>query len=471
MYCFSLLWNLPFRDLVFGLDDPGLINYLSGPDSFVDKTVLNFGANRWRPISNLSYVLAFEVAGFNYNQWWLILNLVNAGISTLILKVVYDKTHSKLCSIIAALLALTSRQTHYLATQATGLMEGIGIFLFILIISQIIKIYIHLERVEKSDFFKLIAFSATLILVHERYQLIVPALIALVYFAKGPTAFSKVKIVFLILSPVFLVGLVKQLNQIPMLVGTGSSTELGFTINNARNFSAVFMSNSIGINYGEPYLFGASAFNQTPWVFFISLLTSAVLFSVIFNLLIVKNQTTLDSSKFMIFFTLSALIFSGIMLPAISTIRIEPRWILAGSLCFYIVFSIVLNQLKRVTGSLFVYIGLLFLTVNLVLNHYYKVNSSGTYFIASQIANREIVETFAPVWNNSNVREFGIVIVDARENMDHNAPINLIVTANTGYDSRLISTISSFDELPAAPNVGSIFSFDEGAGKFILVSQ
>jgi hypothetical protein len=431
---------------------------------------LNFGANRWRPISNLSYVLAFEIAGFDYNQWWLILNLVNAGISTLIYKVVYDTTHSKLISIIAGLLALTSRQTHYLATQATGLMEGIGIFLFILIISQIIKISIHLERVEKNDFFKLIAFSATLILVHERYQLIVPALIALVYFAKGPTAFSKVTIVFLFLSPVFLVGLVKQLNQIPMLVGTGSSTELGFTIDNARNFSAVFMSNSIGINYGEPYLFGASVFNQTPWIFFTSMLASTILLAVIFNLLIVQNQTTIYSSKFVIFFTLSALILSGVMLPAISTIRIEPRWILAGSICFYIVFSIGLNQLKRVVGGIFIYVGLSILAINLVLNHYYKVNSSGTYFIASQMANREIVETFSPVWNNSNVRDFGIVIIDSRENMDHHY-INLIVTANTGYDSRLISTIRSFEELPAAANLGSIFSFDESAGKFILVSQ
>jgi hypothetical protein len=86
------------------------------------------------------------------------------------------------------------------------------------------------------------------------------------------------------------------------------------------------------------------------------------------------------------------------------------------------------------------------------------------------MANREIVETFSPVWNNSNVRDFGIVIIDSRENMDHHY-INLIVTANTGYDSRLISTIRSFEELPAAANLGSIFSFDESAGKFILVSQ
>ncbi len=460
----ALIWNFPNRNLIFGMDDPGLLNFLNSDVGIIDKTINNFTFNRWRPLASFAYYLSFRVAGFDYNQWWMIMTLLLGIIGFLVYFIIFEFSDSIFLPLVGMVLAVTHRQAYYLATQATGIMESLAVIGVLLIFFFLLK-FGFTRKVSYLNWAIFIFFLVCLL--HERFQFLFLVLLWATLASRFIERNLKLLLSFLILVPILLPLVLKIERDIPFLIGTGSTTELGFSPVTAISFLFIFIINALGINYGENYLFGYTIALQGPIDVFISISIAALVFVtlVIWILRIDFTSKFFERKSFGLlfsFFWLPALL-SGLVVPSISTIRIEPRWIYGASLILLILMAITLNQYTKFVPFVG-WVGL-FIVVALTVrvNSEIRNKSEQVYFVQHQTSGAAYLSIFEPVWNNPSVVKSGITIYDARSGLDYGMFLNNLITGNTGFSERKIVTVFE----PQAPDIkqpGATFVLNEATG-------
>ena len=354
----------PLMPHVFMGDDLAyLLEFKDGHCGTVFSKLLNTACmGKFRPVANGFIMLELNLFDLAFMNYMAVNVLLQATSATLVFAIAHRLSKgSLLVAFSIAIAVATSRFAVYQVTQVMGPVEGLALPLFLGVIYSIIRAE---DRQEDALRWGWIAISLSFLLIHnhERYILIAAwlavAFVLLPNFRTLPGNRLAALLLACIVLPVFNVAYKIVVLHIPFLVGT-AGTDLDF--NPARIVEhldqAVF--SIIGVNKGPEYLVGVKLISL-PW-YPARVLALTFAFTVI--ILIVKSvrgafekqHKSLSapfwlSVRWPILLGLLALL---LLVPAISTIRLEQRWIFAPFILMLLVSAWAVGQWESKNKAIF----------------------------------------------------------------------------------------------------------------------
>lgn len=426
-----------FIDGVFAQDDPLVLDHYRNQDSsFFDKVFSPF-ANRWRPIVNVMYIFVAHLVGNSYTKWFLISVVILVLISTYIAFEFYKRNSIQSITIAMFVLTLTSRFNSGILINYAFLVESLSlVFLALLLLK-------FLDNWESNRFYGIklcIPLYFALILTHERFVGL--NLFFLAYFILHNHFEPLIRLKYLTLfsiPTVMLFAIKAFILKIPIFVGTGTSSGIGFSIATAILFFLILIAGLLGTNVGLEYLHGYIIQNQSIVFKVASLLlllsTLKLMLLWIFGPTASKGQVRkhlLFSRAPIVYLSL----FLSLAIPVISTIRIESRWLYPIYVIFiYSILSKVAqkrlseqigmkqhknrlrskqvqrNQKKSVLFNLFV-------ALNVFLNFAYTQNMNMLYFVRTQEVIKSQLDTFTPHYSTINADREKVYFLDPKGEFD-----------------------------------------------------
>jgi hypothetical protein len=184
----------------------------------------------------------------------------------------------------------------------------------------------------------------------------------------------------------------------PLLVGTGSATELGFSWSATQEHIVASALNLLGVNWGPAYLVGEPFDGHPPWLQVLTIIQVCVL--VALGLVVtssfaserMKTRCRDQSPSFAGLFLspiMFCLLLVSLVLPVVVTIRLEQRWLLIP----FIVLLIYVSQLSKVIDRFAfpirasAWAGLIvLLAVGLAVNFAHLPRMGAVFFIGAQKA-------------------------------------------------------------------------------------
>ena len=444
-------WYARFRHSVFALDDPSLINFLSDKKiSLLEKTFTNIGANRWRPIANIGFVMVHGLVGNSYFGWWAI-NVILLGLLVIATTALFIRASgSLLVGLGLGMLVATSRFSQYQVINATGVMEAIGNLLFILMIFGLYEFW----RSSKIRWMQssLMCFTL-LIFTHERYQTILLAWFVFIslHFSWNMSRRIKWGIAFAL--PVVILNVMKKfIFDIPLFVGTGSAWEMGYTAKSATDHFFMAISSLSGMNLGPNYLVGASFeiqnINHQVASLGIVFLFGAILCGPILGRQTHSGATVLKNMDY----KSSSLVLIAIMIGSvITTIRLEQRWLVTSYLFLMLGVAVSFynsNLENRFNRSIRVVPILLFVSLGIFMNFHYRTAVDGVYFRSHQTGAEILLNTVKPVLESSAQFETSLYVVDPNPGANWDAALRPIVTSNTRLQLPNVITVADEADIP-----------------------
>jgi hypothetical protein len=439
---FWMYW--PVRHSAFGLDDPSLVHFYETTElPWLEKTILFRGANRWRPIANIGYWAMEESFGSNFTGWWVVLTLLLGLLGVSLFFITWKLTGNGFLALCLGLLLTTSHFSQYQATQATGLMEGLGNLAVLLTLGFAL---LHSSRQRVQDLWISVIGYAFALLLHERYLFLSVPLVCYILLARGVTRKSKQ---LLFVSVCLITGsylaIKNLLFSLPLAVGTGSSTSLGFTSDSAARHAVQGIWSVFGVNLGEPYLSGLTFPNQTPF----QQATTLIVFITTIVLLVrgtagfsAARPAGKPASADLILIGLGLL--SGVMVlaPAIVTIRLEQRWLVASHILLLLAIAVRFSQERmfgpnRLTKACYLTMAFA-LSAGLVLNYQYRQTMGGVFFRGAQIAAEQTMFNIEPVWRAAVEQDGAIYLLTNTPDPGIESSLNVLVVANTDLPERRI---------------------------------
>ncbi len=457
---YSSYLNNPFAedDVRFILNAQGLGNSDQLTDVFGSLI-----ANRIRPVSDFVLYLIFQVAGESSELWFVFRAAFLAITALLVYYAVRNSFKISLISFLAACLYLTSRFLQYHVTQVLGIMESINIILLLLIYISLNK---HSETMKSKYLGFALLFFLTLFFSHERFQVIVLALVVyvLVIFRDR---IAKLKWSVFFALPVVFGFLLKQVLEIPQLVGTGSASSLGFTFSSALTHSIQGLVQILGVNLGPPYLVGVP-FESSPEWFQATALAVLLAGLTLLGALIVSIDRTRSEAHKYAFALFQLVLFACVFVAGMVTIRLEQRWLAAPFVVLMICAA------KRITRK--VDIGstsaALFILGNLLLSSYYLPNSNQLFFNGWQAGAAATISQVGSAWEYSSEANKPLIIVDATNFEGLMGYVDSLMTANTPIDADVVG-VPTIEDAKAIPGFEEsvVLQIEEGTGKFLIVSS
>lgn len=452
-----LYWDT--RHSVFALDDPRMINYVTNPDmSIWEKIFAEVIANRWRPVADFANQMAATAFGKHYESWWTLNMILLGALAALSAVLFLILSKSVVVSFGLGALVVASRFSQYQAITTTGLMEAVANLLFVALIISVVLFFKHNKD---SSLIASVIFFFLLILTHERYQLL---FFALLFVVLTQPSFSNRRKLFWAaasLAPViFLTSMKYLVFHIPLAVGTGSTTAIGFSAHTAVEFTITGFANVLGVNLGPSYLAGLSFAAQSAYLQGLSLTIMAL--TVVLG--VAQVIETLRASSFRALFSgtrryvLFGLVLGiSLVIPIVITIRIEQRWVVGlyilvlATIAFFYRTQITNPPFGRFLGGTLVailVIGTSFMNVQ------YRGALDSLFFRGHQVVVAKILAVLEPAFTQAS-QEGGIIyVIDPAANVAYSVYLNELIQANTDLAPQVISVIDSREKipLPAATN-------------------
>jgi hypothetical protein len=339
----------------FGLDDPRLIFIMAGlKDDPIGALTASLQFNRLRPVSDFAYWSAFNLVGFDFNAW-LNLGLLVWSVTCAVFTIFIAKmSKSWILSIGLGLLLLSSRFAFYQVTNVTGLMENIASLELVVFV---ILLWGYFRTGGSNRYFwGSLVVLLCLVFTHERFQglTLVLLVIALLHPVGQPLRQRAVRSMASLVPAILLTGAKLAVWSIPLFVGTGSSSGLGFSWETTRDHLIAAGLNLVGINWGPAYLVGQPFEAHPQWFQMLVGVQAATLvlvgIVVTFGFLSAnreKRWSELFPQSVNSFLTpiLLGLLLVALIIPVVITIRIEQRWLLTP----FIVALLFVSQFPRVT--------------------------------------------------------------------------------------------------------------------------
>jgi hypothetical protein len=444
--------------LVFILNAQGVDN--SDPTTQVFVGLL---FNRLRPVSDLVLYAMYLVAGENPFAWWAINMSFIAISASVVVYAVKNSLSVSILGLMAGAAYVTSRFLRYQVSEhPQGVMESLNIIFIVLIFIMVNKH--HVTHKMHYLVFAGIAYFG-LYFSHDRFLPVVLPLIVYTLLAVKLSS-KKITILGIFMAPVILGTITKLLLSIPMFVGTGSTTDLGFSFQSAITHGLEGSAQVLGLNIGPAYLVGLPMDSTPQWVIIVSLTVFlSGLISLFRFLSMFKEKNNEFKSYSWVVFQL--LLMMSVFAGALVTIRLEQRWLM-GTMALVII--IVARQIQ-VSHRLIGFTASAFLVGNIVLNAFYISNSPHFFFLHWQSTTSSIVSSALPAWNLSANNQVPIIFIENNQSSSLSAKLlENILRAHSTQDAEIIPVPS----LQAASAVsgyreGFIFIYNDQTGALSLV--
>jgi hypothetical protein len=447
------------RHSVFALDDPRMIIYLTNPDMPMwEKVFTGVSANRWRPVADFSNQMAATAFGNNYESWWTLNMFLLGALAALSAVLFLILSKSVVVSFGLGALVVASRFSQYQAITTTGLMEAIANLLFVALIVSVVLFFKHNKD---SSLIASVIFFFLLILTHERYQLLFFALLFVVL--TQPSFSNRRKLFWAVasLAPViFLTSMKYFVFHIPLAVGTGSATEIGFSAHTAVEFTITGFADVLGVNLGPSYLAGLSFVAQSSYLQGLSL--TIMVLTVVLGVAPVIE--TLRASSFHALFSgtrryvLFGLVLGiSLVIPIVITIRIEQRWVVGlyilvlATIAFFYRTQITNPPFGRLLGGTLVAVLVIGASF---MNLQYRDALDSLFFRGHQVTVAKVLTVLKPAFTEASEGGGIIYVIDPAANLTYSAYLNELIQANTDLAPQVISVVDSREKipLPAAKN-------------------
>jgi hypothetical protein len=385
-----------FQPQVFYGDDlSSIIAYLDGR-AFTIKTFLLAGGEKYRPVTNLIFMLEANVFAYKI-VWYQLFNIfIYSSCSLILFLLLKEITNNFITSLVLTLVMASSRFAGYIVSHAIGPIEGVALLMMLAIVY-----FLYSSEKKPSNALKYGYLSLILLFLiihtHERY--IALSLWMFVVFAitspfKGLSRLHQVALLLATILVPFISLLIKVfVVKIPILVGTGGAHIAidPFQILSHFNQGALSI---IGFNSGPDYLVGASigTLNFYPYQ------TLAILnfLSIVFVSILVFLSKEKKSYIWPCLFIFLAFL---ILLSASITIRMEQRWILSSYVLLLITFGWFFSILY--VGRKFLAYFLLFIFCfsaisldSLLMKFFYRVYYVYSYKFA-EIVKRDVTDKYS----------------------------------------------------------------------------
>jgi hypothetical protein len=436
-----LIFYWGFRIGSFTVDDPGLISYLSdGKRSFWDKVFNNISSSRWRPLSEFHYLLGWAINGKDYSSW-MIYSSFFLGVTGIAffgtLQVAGVASHF---AFGFSLLLITSRFSQYQVVTSTGLMESLGLLLFILLV---LSLVVAIRDPSRSAHRWTPIVFLSLVLTHERFQvLVLPLLFFFLYVTKWEKRDQRVIYAISVVSiPIFLFVIKQLILDLPALVGVGSSTKLGFTSEGFLQHSAQAVLQLVGLNVGEPYLVGLNTPSQngsTQSVGLVSVVFLVAAISIGLYCIYRSSPQTRGGSGRSV--SVAGVMVCGILgvaslvVGSSVTQRLELRWLSTPYVLVLFLGAFTLDRWNRAGRNLNLAPIVIFISLissSLLMNFKYRDAMDGIFFRSGQYSVRQSLDTLIPAFEEAIREKLALVVVDPLGRAEMAASLVLLVKSHS----------------------------------------
>lgn len=330
----------PWMPSVFFGDD--LANYVSFLDGNFASTpfqaLTDVYSQKYRPVFALAIGGLFKLFGQQISLYLAANVLIHALSALLIFAIAFKLSRGNiLVSFMSATLAATSRFALYQVTQVTGLLEGMGLLIFLAMIYCLIQFVQGDESAQARSLFHLhcsICFELLLVHTHERYIVVVPWIAILLLLTRNfnllSTAHRKLAIFFAII-PVIITTLYKKIVlHSAFFIGTGG-TPIQIDYNGAKHRLIEGILSLFGFNYGPEYLVGrsiASNPNTFGWQMALLFTVGWITILVLAGRCMWRGTQNCKVQLSLLFPFMLCILIVLLLLPPVMTIRMEQRWLL-----------------------------------------------------------------------------------------------------------------------------------------------
>lgn len=298
-------------------------------------------AEKFRPVFALVMEALFSAFG-PHLPFYLLFNVILNAISGLIMgRMAYDLSgRSRIIAVLAASMTAGSRFMLYQVTQLTGILEGLGYFLFLAMALALITLHLGKEELDTRRTMRLAELTVLaewlLVFTHERYLAAVPWVCAMLWLSPAVTRLAKDRRRGLIgwAAAALAANLgykILELNE-AVLVGTGG-THIGFDLAGEFDRIGQAVSSVVGFNHGPDYLAGFDLLAH-PWSFIGA--AALALVAALCALLTLGITAAWPSSgpttsnerwRHYVLPGSFAVLAGLILIPPVLTIRMEQRWL------------------------------------------------------------------------------------------------------------------------------------------------
>ena len=347
----------PFMPEVFYGDDLGyILAFKDGQCGTVASQILTtVCADKFRPVAAGFILLLFNLFDSTITHYMTVNVLLQAISATLVFAIAYHLSKSNfVVALCIAITVATSRFAAYQVTQVIGPVEGLALPLFLAVVYSVIRAD---ERQEDTWRFGWAAILLSFLLIHnhERYILISAWLgvvfILLPNFRVLPRKYFVALIAACVALPVFYVTYKITVLHSPFLVGTGGS-HLDFDSGRMLEHLRQAVLPIFGFNTGPDYLVGVRL-RSLHW--FPAWILASMFFITIVLVISLGVKSALNSQAKSILIQLSSIrwpillfvLSLLLLLPAISTIRVEQRWLFAPFILMLLAVAWAVGQKQR----------------------------------------------------------------------------------------------------------------------------
>lgn len=461
----SFLWFRTMSGGVIAFDDIGAVAHYGDPTvSLTDRMILDVTANRWRPVFTTIFTVLVRLFGENYTAYF----WFNVGLTTVLALLVYGFVRKfsggRIVATATAALVLTARFSYYGVTQVIGgPLETVCLILLVLLIWAVWSF----ERSGRQHYLGLALLYYTLILhTHERYFVLIAVLVPVVLISSRLSIRRR-----LLWSAAFAVPLALSIAirvlvlHLPLLVGTGSASELGFTPRAAVKHYLESVVQTAGVNVGPEYLNGLTFPHlTTPWQVASIVLVVVVIVTMLFALAVVpgtRRRWLVDSGPPR-FAAIGLLLILALILSFSITIRVEPRWVYAPFMVWMLLWAGAAASLAhRRWGRVFVTTSLVvILALSAGLNTQYRTGANGEYFMGARAFATDIIAKTVGRYGTA-IAARPIYVLDPALSLDWTAYLPPLIAVNSDAGPVSVTTVASLAEVPAGVNA-LVFDVDGG---------
>jgi len=447
----SVVWFYPFRLGAIGFDDIGNTLALLDPHQGILYRALEFtAANRWRPVYSTLALIEASIFGKHYEYYFWFNVFLLFIISLLVYRLAVRLSSSIALGLAIALIFLTSRDSYYAITQTLGLLELLGLLFLVLLTSAIVNF-------ENSGDTKYLGFATLyyflIVHTHERFGPLVVFLIPLVLTSGFLTAKKKIFWTGAFAAPlIFNISMKHFLFNMPLLVGTGQATTLGFTWKSAFQFFNQGILNVFGVSNGPYYLdglvfqAGSGPFRYAS----VALLVISVL--VLLGAFVAGagvRRTSIFVSGPRRHVLLGVILIIVLVVSVSVTIRVEPRFLYAPTMIFLLLFAYCVALIARQKNLKIPAVVLVFafLVTSLTLNKMYSNNESGVYFMYARSQTRQIVETTVAKFSQQ-LQTRPVFVLDPTKGDNWQLALAPTIMANSDVTDVKITTVTTLLDIP-----------------------
>lgn len=364
-------------DTVYG-DDLFTFKDYFGVHGIWNRIVLQVDVQKFRPVHGVVFNSLIESFHKNTNLYYLFNSFIIAVDTFLLAMILNLFLNSYLFSFLFALTFGLSKFFYYCVNQLLfgGAMEGLALAFFLcftfFIVSAAIEKNGHAQKKLKYLLLSVL-FANLCIYVHERYVITFGFLLIILFLYKGFRELSiRQKAIVascILLSPLLNIFIKKTIYPMPFLLGTGGA-KIKFSLSQVISFLEDGVLSIFQVNSGPEYLAGIN-YPQLPvfektlvWLMLSTLGVAAVLY--VYNALrsgfkprTPENESQslrdskVDTSKAPLVFFL-CMLYMVCLAPAVSTIRLEQRW-LTASLAVYILICVIIFSSFKYRNNLVKY--------------------------------------------------------------------------------------------------------------------